>query len=145
MFLLPVLLFLPLPGFHLLSSHFSVAHSLTPSSNDCFLMALPFYSSHSFPFFSPSLAVLLFPILQFSVATTSTRQQMKTVENKSEEETILFLLNGEPERVCIFVCVRQRFILCSRTFSSRPIFRVKTTWGLLKMGKNVLLIHASIR
>ncbi len=26
-----------------------------------------------------------------------------------------------------------------------PIFIAKTTWGLLKMGKNVLLIHASIR
>ncbi len=30
-------------------------------------------------------------------------------------------------------------------FPLRPIFREKNTWGLLKMGKNVLLIRASIR
>lgn len=101
MFLRPALSFLPLPGCHLLPSHLSETHSLTPSSYDCFLMALPFYFSHSLSFSFPlflSLADPLSPIPQFSVATTSTRQQMKTVENKSEEETVLFLFNGEPEQ-----------------------------------------------
>lgn len=37
--------FLHLPGCHWLPSHLTVAHSLTPSSYDCFLMALPFYFS----------------------------------------------------------------------------------------------------
>lgn len=116
MFLLPALSFLPLPGCHLLPSHLSVAHSLTPSSYDCFLMALPFYFSLPYFFLYSrslflSLADLLSPIPQFSVATTSTRQQMKTVENKSEEETVLSYSMVSPNRGCIF-------ILCSKSFFS---------------------------
>jgi len=62
-----------------------------------------------------------------------TRQQMKTVENKNEEETVLFLFNGEPEQglLCNF------FYVYNKDSPFQPIFRAKT--------KNLLLIHTSIR
>lgn len=141
MFLLPALSFLHLPGCHLLPSHLTVAHSLTPSSYDCFLMALPFYFScsltHTFSFLlSLSCRSSVSHLPQFSVATTSTRQQMKTAENKSEEETVLFLFNGEPEQGLHFFYVYDKDSFTVPSHSPfPPIFRAKTTQSLLTIGK----------
>lgn len=130
MFLLLTLSFLPLPGCHLLPSHLSVAHSLTPSSYDCFLMALSLYFSLSLP-----LSPLPSRNSQ-SQATTSTRQQMKTVQNKSEEETVLFLFNSELEHGLHF-CMHttKAHSLFRLIFISHCFFFPKLTWGLLKIAE----------
>lgn len=68
----------PLTGCHLLASHLFVAHRLTASSTDCFLMAAA-------SVFHPFLALPFHPLPQCSNTNTWTSQKMKMCENKGRK------------------------------------------------------------
>ncbi len=147
MFLLPVLLFLPLPGCHLLSSHLSVAHNLTPSSYDCFLMALPFYFSLSlFPFL---LSLSCHSSVSHPAILSRNHFNKTANENSGEQKwrgnNFVPIEWWAKNGLHFFYVYDKDSFSVPGLFPLRPIFREKNTWGLLKMGKNVLLIHASIR